>query len=42
MTELVLYPQAKKGKYTMPKGIKTADMIKHFITVLMMNISRQS
>lgn len=26
MTELVLYPQAKKGKYTMPKGIKTADM----------------
>ena len=31
MTELVLYPQAKKGKYTMPKGIKTADMIKRFI-----------
>ena len=26
MTELVLYPQAKKGKYTMPKGIKTADV----------------
>lgn len=26
MTELVLYPQAKKGKYIMPKGIKTADM----------------
>lgn len=42
MTELVLYLQAKKGKYTMPKGIKTADMIKHFIIVLMMNISRQS